>query len=440
MKNTAVFLLILVVITGGIFSNSLIASASVPTLSINPTGSGDSVQISVYGDANSSVVLYYQQSGYYSVQSQYIGSTNYSGYLSTTINKSTYNINSGSSVYVVVNNQQSSSANWPYSYGYNYGGTPSVSQTSISLTIGQSTNVTVSGGSAPYSMYPGSPNLYQASISGNTLTLVGQNTGSDTLRICSSGSTTSCANLYININTSGTGYNSQVSLGQNSVSINSGSSATISIYGSGSYYISSNSNPNIATATISGNIMTVYGVSYGSDNITVCQSGGQCAVLYVSVGYGNNNNYSSVSFSQVNPVLSIGQVMNVSVYGGDTTNYNVAYNSNTSVVQSSLSGGALTITGLTNGSSAIVVCSSARSCAAISVTVGSGSVLGAQNNWTYCAAENGYCNFYGTQLVRYGANGVYYYRTLSGGVTCTNAVFGDPIFGVAKQCSYGGSR
>jgi len=55
-------------------------------------------------------------------------------------------------------------------------------------------------------------------------------------------------------------------------------------------------------------------------------------------------------------------------------------------------------------------------------------------SWTYCAREGDTCSFSGTQQVRYGANGLYAYRTLSGGTACSNAVFGDPAPGMAKQC------
>jgi len=37
--------------------------------------------------------------------------------------------------------------------------------------------------------------------------------------------------------------------------------------------------------------------------------------------------------------------------------------------------------------------------------------------------------------VRFGANGSYFYKTLSDGTACTNAVFGDPIVDVVKSCS-----
>lgn len=56
--------------------------------------------------------------------------------------------------------------------------------------------------------------------------------------------------------------------------------------------------------------------------------------------------------------------------------------------------------------------------------------------WTQCAIEMQQCNFSGTKQVRYGANGAYNYGTFTGGVLCTNSIFGDPINGVIKHCDY----
>jgi hypothetical protein len=52
----------------------------------------------------------------------------------------------------------------------------------------------------------------------------------------------------------------------------------------------------------------------------------------------------------------------------------------------------------------------------------------------FCANEGGYCSFTGTRIVRYGAQGKYVTKTLTGGTPCTNEVFGDPIVNVAKVC------
>jgi hypothetical protein len=64
-----------------------------------------------------------------------------------------------------------------------------------------------------------------------------------------------------------------------------------------------------------------------------------------------------------------------------------------------------------------------------STTSGSGT-------WTTCASEWGTCSFSGTALVRYGANGSYYYQTATGSIGCNNSVFGDPAVGYSKSCSY----
>jgi Flp pilus assembly pilin Flp len=56
--------------------------------------------------------------------------------------------------------------------------------------------------------------------------------------------------------------------------------------------------------------------------------------------------------------------------------------------------------------------------------------------WIYCAAEGETCSFPGTKNVRYGENGYYYYRTFTNSTPCTNAVFGDPIYGTYKHCYY----
>src|SRR5262249_39800344 len=56
--------------------------------------------------------------------------------------------------------------------------------------------------------------------------------------------------------------------------------------------------------------------------------------------------------------------------------------------------------------------------------------------WTFCAVEDSQCNFSGTKEVRYGINGVYVSQIFTGGVSCSNTIFGDPVYGDAKQCEY----
>ena len=52
----------------------------------------------------------------------------------------------------------------------------------------------------------------------------------------------------------------------------------------------------------------------------------------------------------------------------------------------------------------------------------------------YCAPENSRCSYYGTHDVAYGINGKFAYGTITGGTSCSNAVFGDPLQGKVKAC------
>jgi len=69
---------------------------------------------------------------------------------------------------------------------------------------------------------------------------------------------------------------------------------------------------------------------------------------------------------------------------------------------------------------------------------GGGSTGVGGEGWTRCADENAFCDFTGTRLVAYGANGVFAEQTFTDGVQCANSVFGDPVPGVVKQCWYQG--
>lgn len=55
-------------------------------------------------------------------------------------------------------------------------------------------------------------------------------------------------------------------------------------------------------------------------------------------------------------------------------------------------------------------------------------------NWVKCASEGGTCTFSGTRTVRYGTGTKWTTKTATSSIACTNAVFGDPAYGYAKEC------
>lgn len=56
------------------------------------------------------------------------------------------------------------------------------------------------------------------------------------------------------------------------------------------------------------------------------------------------------------------------------------------------------------------------------------------SGWRTCASEGGICELDGRGVVRYGTDGLWSTRTMSGTVSCNNKVFGDPAPGVSKRC------
>lgn len=195
-----------------------------PTLSLS--SSGNNVMINVSGDPNSSVVLYYNLS--YGTQSTVLGTTNSSGFLSTYVSANSYNITSGSLVYVLVNNQQSVSVAWPsYNYGTNYGTNTGINISNISLSVGNSVTFNSSNGStlyvssnsnpsvattgsasinpgcysgAMYSVITGQPCYYQnIQTSSSSMTVTALSYGSTTITICQSNNTSACTTFTINV-------------------------------------------------------------------------------------------------------------------------------------------------------------------------------------------------------------------------------------------------
>ncbi len=57
-------------------------------------------------------------------------------------------------------------------------------------------------------------------------------------------------------------------------------------------------------------------------------------------------------------------------------------------------------------------------------------------DWIECAVENNTCIVPDTAMVRYGANGQYFYQETNDSVSCSNEIFGDPIFLTFKHCDY----
>ena len=346
---------------------------------------------------SASVTATYSVYGY--SNSIYISSNSNSGVASASVSGNQINVygsTSGSTTISVCSNSSGSSCATLYvtvsggNCGY-YGcgsGSLSLSQTSVSLNVGQSSVVTAynNNSGSLYISSNSNSGVASASVSGNNISLYGSAAGSTTISICSS-NVSSCASLYVTVGGSSNYGSGSIYFSPSSLTLASGQSSTVSVYNNGnsygSYYISSNSNSGVASASISGSSLYANAVSAGSTSIIVCQSSyaSSCATLYVTVSgvLGANTN---LWFSPASPTMYIGQSLTVSINSSayNTNNYynNTAYyissNSNSNVVTANISGTVLNLYANQNGSSNISVCSSALGfCGTLYVTVGGGS-------------------------------------------------------------------
>jgi len=215
----------------------------------------------------------------------YISNNSNSGIVQATISDSTlnfYGLVNGTSIITVCSSLGScGSATVTVSYSSS-GGKLALSQTSLSLLVGQAVSVTISGGTTPYSLLASSDSIYQASINNNVLTVYGISSGLSTVWVCSSEG--GCTSLSVTVNSSTSATTSQPYFSQNNISLNAGSSTTISIYGTGIFFIYNNSNSSVASATINGSTVIIYALSAGSTNVSICQgSSSYCSVLYITV-------------------------------------------------------------------------------------------------------------------------------------------------------------
>jgi len=350
------------------------AHASTPSLSLSGAGDGNNVTVSVNGDANQSVLLFYTKTNS-GAQIATLGNTSSSGYFSTMISTSGYGIAPESSVSVSIggiNGARSSSVLWPYSNTTtSTSNTFSLSQAGVILSVGQSTTATANNSGTNYLYLSNNSNapIANINISGTQITVVANSKGSTVGTICTVGNATNCATINITVQDSNT---ASLSFSQNNITIASGQNVPISITGGTGYYmVQNNTNTAAVQTSMNGSIITISTTgTAGTASVTVCSTDmNACGIINVTVG---SVSTTPLTFSQNDVQLSIGGTTSVSVSGGPTGSvYYISSNSNTGAVAVSMptNSTTLTLTGISNGTSVVTVCTSMGSCGSLSVTV-----------------------------------------------------------------------
>jgi hypothetical protein len=155
------------------------------------------------------------------------------------------------------------------------------------------------------------------------------------------------------------------------IGVGQNGSVTIS-GGSGSYYVSSNSNPSAASPTIVGNTISFYGAAAGSSSIVVCSTGGGCGTITITVG-NTSGNSPTTSASTLN--VNQGSQGSLILSGGFGP-YTISIPAG-SGVSTTLIGNTLYVNGNATGTNTIYVCSANNAgCTPVTVNVqAQGSVV-----------------------------------------------------------------
>lgn len=240
------------------------------------------------------------------------------------------------------------------------------SQSSVSLSVGQSTNIYITGSGGYYVSGTQSTGIASVSINGSNAIISGVGPGSVNLTICQNGG--QCGTLPVLVSGSSGG---SINFNPQSVNLAVGQNMTVTINGTGSYYISGTQNTGVATASINGSIVNIAAVGLGSTNLTICQSNGICGTLFISVGGSSYQpNTGSPAFSQNNISVGVGQSQTVTLTG--TGNYYLASNQNPNVALVAVSLNSVLVNGIAPGSTSASICQSGGQCNALYVNVSSG--------------------------------------------------------------------
>jgi hypothetical protein len=169
--------------------------------------------------------------------------------------------------------------------------TISLSQSSLTLNAGQTQSIIISGTGAFGLSSNSNVGVAVANISVNNLTIQAMSAGTSNVSVCAVGSgTLLCSSLIITVPTVVDTTNTttqNISLSESSVDLSIGQTHNVTISGSGNYYLSQNSNPNVVNASVSGSNINISAIAAGGLNITVCQATDQCANVYVYVSTTN---------------------------------------------------------------------------------------------------------------------------------------------------------
>jgi formylglycine-generating enzyme required for sulfatase activity len=235
-----------------------------------------------------------------------------------------------------------------------------VSPSSLSLSEGQTGTCTLSGGTGVYGARSENTGIATIGLNGSTISVTGVSSGSATVTYFDSGGDWGTMAISVGGSDSGSG---DLAVSPSSLSFLVGQTGFCTLTGGTEVYGARSENTSVATTYLSGNTLTVIGVSDGTTTVTYFDSGGDWRTMSVWVG----SVYVGLLVNPVSLSLSVGQTgfctltSGVGAYG--------ARSENTAVATVGIDGSTLSVTGVSSGSATITYFDSGGFSKTMSVSV-----------------------------------------------------------------------
>ena len=241
--------------------------------------------------------------------------------------------------------------------------TTAASNVVVSVGLAAAQTYNVGGGTAPYTATSSNASVAAAVLTGNNLTVIGLAAGSANIVIRDSvGASITVASTVQPVSNL-----ALFTTAPASVTVIAGAAPTYSVGGGTGPYTATSSSTSVATASLSGNTLTITSVIAGSANIVVRDSAGALTTVSITVQVASN--IALFTTAPTSLTVAIGNSPVYIVGGGSGSGY-VAISSNVGVVTLNLTGTNLTVTGVAVGSANVVVRDSSGATVTFNVVVG----------------------------------------------------------------------
>lgn len=234
----------------------------------------------------------------------------------------------------------------------------------VSLSLGAPNSYVVGGGTPPYSVSSSAPAVTRTSLSGSSLTVEGLSAGSSIVQVTDATGTKVSANVSVG---------SPLTMDAPSqLTVATGMTASFAISGGTPPYRVSSGNPTAATGVVNGTNLAVSGVAAGIALITVRDANNASVTTNTTVvAAGAGTLYITAPLAVT---INTGATATYSI-GGGAPPYRVTTANNTFATATVSGGNTLTVSGLTAGTTDIVIYDDQGRSAFTRATIGSGSGL-----------------------------------------------------------------